>query len=114
MPITDDSKERLKARLSKAIGQLNFVYRMVDEKKYCIDVLNQLKAVQAALDKTAEVILKQHLETCVVDAIRHQDTTRVVEELVQVFQKAPALYVADDSVSEPAPFTSPTMGGCCK
>ena len=114
MPISEDSKEKLKARLSKAIGQLNFVYRMVDEKKYCIDVLNQLKAVQSALDKTAEVILKQHLETCVVDAIRHQDTSRVVEELMQVFQKAPDLYVADDSSSEPAPFSAPAKEGCCK
>jgi len=114
MAITEDSKEKLKARLSKAIGQLNFVYRMVDEKKYCIDVLNQLKAVQAALDKTSEVILKQHLETCVVDAIRHQDTARVVEELMQVFQKAPTLYVAEDSPAEPAPFSVRAKEGCCK
>src|ERR1700690_3672469 len=92
MPITDDSKEKLKARLAKALGHLNTVYRMVDDKKYCMDVLHQLKAVQAALDKTAEVILKQHLETCVVDAIQRQDSARVIEELMQVFRKAPELY----------------------
>lgn len=99
MPITDDSKEKLKLRLSKAIGHLNSVYRMVDEKRYCMDVLNQLKAVQAALDKTAEVMLKQHLETCVVDAIQKQDSARVIEELMQVFRKAPELYMHDvDSI----------------
>ncbi|HEY9730488.1 MAG TPA: metal-sensitive transcriptional regulator [Drouetiella sp.] len=99
MPITDDSKEKLKLRLSKAIGHLNSVYRMVDEKRYCMDVLHQLKAVQAALDKTAEVMLKQHLETCVVDAIQKQDSARVIEELMQVFRKAPELYVPDvDSI----------------
>lgn len=65
MAITDNNKEKLKARLSKAIGHLNAVYRMVDQEKYCIDVLNQLKAVQSALDKTSEAILRQHLETCV-------------------------------------------------
>ena len=92
MPITDDSKEKLKARLSKAIGHLNSVYRMVDDKKYCIDVMNQLKAVQAALDKVSEQILRQHLETCVVEAVKSQDTKRVVEELVQVFRQAPSLY----------------------
>jgi DNA-binding FrmR family transcriptional regulator len=91
MPITDDSKDKLKARLSKAIGHLNAVYRMVDEKKYCIDVLNQLKAVQAALDKTAEAILRQHLETCVVDAVQNQDSGRVIAELIQVFRQAPDL-----------------------
>ena len=46
MAITDASKEKLKARLAKAIGHLNAVHRMVDDKKYCIDVLNQLKAVR--------------------------------------------------------------------
>lgn len=96
MPITDDSKEKLKARLAKAIGHLNFVYRMVDDKKYCIDVLNQLKAVQSALNKTSEAILRQHLETCVVEAVAKQDSERVIEELMQVFRQAPALYEPDD------------------
>lgn len=100
MPITDDSKEKLKLRLSKAIGHLNSVYRMVDEQRYCMDVLNQLKAVQAALDKTAEVMLKQHLETCVVDAIQKQDSARVIEELMQVFRRAPELYVSDAEAFE--------------
>ncbi|HEY9746569.1 MAG TPA: metal-sensitive transcriptional regulator [Oculatellaceae cyanobacterium] len=91
MPITDESKEKLKNRLAKAMGHLNAVYRMVDEKKYCIDVLHQMKAVQSALDKISEEILKQHLETCVVDAVRNQDTARVMDELVQVFRRAPEL-----------------------
>jgi len=91
MPITDDSKDKLKNRLAKAMGHLNAVHRMVDEKKYCIDVLHQMKAVQAALDKISEEILKQHLETCVVDAIQNQDSSRVIEELVQVFRRAPEL-----------------------
>lgn len=92
MAITENNKEALKNRLAKAIGHLNSVYRMVDDKKYCIDVLNQLKAVQAALDKTAEVMLKQHLETCVVEAVQNQDAARVIEELMVVFRKAPELY----------------------
>lgn len=96
MPITDESKEKLKARLSRAIGHLNMVHRMVDEKRYCIDVLHQLKAVQAALDKTAEVMLRQHLETCVVDAIRRQDSTGVIDELMQVFRKSSELYTSED------------------
>jgi DNA-binding FrmR family transcriptional regulator len=96
MPITDDSKEKLKARLVKAMGHLNAVHRMVDEKKYCIDVLHQLKAVQCALDKVAEEILKEHLKTCVVQAVRDQDEERVMNELLQVFRKAPALSLEFD------------------
>lgn len=118
MAITSDSKEKLKSRLAKAIGHLNAVYRMVDEEKYCIDVLHQLKAVQAALEKTSEVILKQHLETCVVEAIRGQNANKVIEELLQVFKHAPSLYVGDEesalAVTEavPSPNSNP-QSGCC-
>lgn len=91
MAITDESKEKLKNRIAKAMGHLNAVHRMVDEKKYCIDVLHQLKAVQSALDKVSEEILRQHLETCVVEAVKNQDTSRVVDELIQVFRRAPEL-----------------------
>jgi CsoR family transcriptional regulator, copper-sensing transcriptional repressor len=100
MPITDVSKEKLKLRLVKAMGHLNAVHKMVDQQKYCIDVLHQLKAVQAALDKVSEEILKQHLETCVVDAVRNQDESRVIEELIQVFRKAPELSLDKATLEE--------------
>ena len=95
MAITDDNKDKLKNRLAKAMGHLNAVHRMVDEKKYCVDVLHQMKAVQAALDKISEEILRQHLETCVVDAVKNQDTSRVIDELIQVFRRAPDLNLDD-------------------
>ena len=119
MAITDDSKEKLKARLARAIGHLNHVYRMVDEKKYCIDVLHQLKAVQSALDKTSEQILRQHLETCVVEAVKQQDSERVMDELIQVFRRAPNLYLVDDEPGlegSPIPVTLSSESdkkGCC-
>jgi CsoR family transcriptional regulator, copper-sensing transcriptional repressor len=111
MPIEEDNKEKLKARLARAIGHLNTVHRMVDEKKYCIDVLHQLKAVQAALDKTAEVMLKQHLETCVVDAIRNQDADRVIEELMQVFRRLPDLYPDEEKGTVVASISSQVKPG---
>jgi DNA-binding FrmR family transcriptional regulator len=120
MAITPANKEKLKSRLAKAIGHLNAVHRMVDEQKYCIDVLNQLKAVQAALDKTAEVILRQHLETCVVEAVKNQDSPRVIEELMQVFRQAPSLYAQDDDIQDVIPVSisnTPANGmkpGCCQ
>ena len=121
MAITCESKEKLKSRLARAIGHLNAVYRMVDEQKYCIDVLHQLKAVQAALDKTSELILKQHLETCVVEAIQGQDSQRVIDELMQVFKYAPSLYsLADDDDSESAAPVKTAgqqlsnQSGCCR
>lgn len=88
MALNDESKERIKTRLAKAIGHLNHVHKMVDEKRYCIDILNQLKAVQSALDRTAEIMLKQHLNTCVVEAVQNDDADRVMEELWQLLRKS--------------------------
>lgn len=110
MAITKNNKEQLKNRLSKAMGHLNAVHRMVDEEKYCIDVLHQLKAVQAALDKAAEEILKQHLETCVVEAIRDQDEAKVINELIQVYRKAPNLALSESEVLD---LFDDSQGGCC-
>lgn len=88
MALDDESEKRLKLRLSKAIGHLNHVYKMVDDRRYCVDILHQLKAVQSALDKTAEIMLKQHLNTCVVDAVQNNDADRVMEELWQLLRKS--------------------------
>jgi CsoR family transcriptional regulator, copper-sensing transcriptional repressor len=87
MAIHGQTKELLKRRLARALGHLNAVHKMVDDEKYCIDVLNQLKAVQAALDKTAQLMLKQHLETCVVEAVKANDSARVMDEIWQLLRK---------------------------
>lgn len=103
MAITDDNKDRLKLRLSKAIGHLNHVHKMVDEKRYCIDVLHQLKAVQSALDRTAEIMLKQHLNTCVVEAVQNNDSDRVMEELWQLLRNTNAGGEEDEELSTASP-----------
>lgn len=87
MALHGETKEVLKKRLARALGHLNAVYKMVDDEKYCIDVLNQLKAVQSALDKTAQLMLKQHLETCVVEAVKANDSARVMDEIWQLLRK---------------------------
>lgn len=84
----------------KALGHLNAVLRMVDEERYCIDTLNQLKAVQSALDKAAQVMLKQHLETCVVEAIKADDSARVMDELWQLLRHGNLDDDSSDSDSE--------------
>ena len=87
MAITGETKRLLAIRLAKAIGHLTAVQRMVADEKYCIDVLNQMKAVQSALDRTAQLMLKQHLNTCVVEAIKADDSERVMDELWQLLRK---------------------------
>jgi DNA-binding FrmR family transcriptional regulator len=60
------SKEQLVARLKRIEGQTRGVQRMVDEDRYCIDVLTQISAIQAALDKVALGLLDDHVKHCVV------------------------------------------------
>ncbi|MDR1068397.1 MAG: metal-sensing transcriptional repressor [Clostridiales Family XIII bacterium] len=66
-------------RLSRAIGHLNSVKTMVEQGRDCADVLIQLAAVRSAINKTCEVILKDHLEHCVVDAIKTGDIEEIEE-----------------------------------
>jgi DNA-binding FrmR family transcriptional regulator len=62
------SKEQLQARLRRAEGQLRGVQGMVEDDRYCIDVLTQISAVQAALDKVALGLLDAHARHCVAGA----------------------------------------------
>src|SRR5580704_1026936 len=110
MAIKGQTKEILKKRLARALGHLNAVYKMVDDEKYCIDVLNQLKAVQAALDKTAQLMLKQHLDTCVVEAVKANDSARVMDEIWQLLRKN-SLH---DNEMEPSATVNSTKRGCCQ
>lgn len=100
MAITGDTKRQLRSRLVKAQGHLQAVVRMVDDEKYCIDVLTQLKAVQAALDKTAQLMLKQHLETCVVQAVKADDSARVMNELWQLLRHGESSSFTSDEETE--------------
>jgi DNA-binding FrmR family transcriptional regulator len=108
MAITGETKKQISTRLSKAIGHLNAVQTMVRDEKYCIDILNQMKAVQAALDKTAQLMLKQHLNTCVVEAVKTNDSERVMNELWQLLKKG------SDENSEDVSETSLQESSCCK
>ncbi|MGX8797773.1 metal-sensing transcriptional repressor [Fusibacter sp. JL298sf-3] len=62
-------------RLSRASGHLDSVKRMVEDGRDCSEVLVQLSAVIAALKNTSKVILKDHIETCIVDAVETGDET---------------------------------------
>ena len=70
----------VKNRLSRAIGHLTAVRGMVEQGYDCSEVLIQLSAVRSAINKTCEVILKDHLEHCIVNAVKNSDT-KALEEL---------------------------------
>ena len=75
-------------RLKSAEGHLRGVQRMLEEGQYCIDVIQQIRAVQAALNKVTANILEQHLNSCVITALKGEDPAereRVLNELMDVF-----------------------------
>ncbi len=79
---------KLVSRLARIEGQVRGVARMVEEERYCIDVLNQILAIKAALKKVEEEILKGHAAHCVAHAIHSgdvHDQKRKFAELVELF-----------------------------
>jgi len=62
----EESRKRLKGRINRVIGQAQGIARMMDEDKYCVDILTQIAAVRSALDGIGVELLTQHIESCVV------------------------------------------------
>ncbi len=83
--------EEASKRLKNVEGHLRGIQRMLDEDAYCIDVIRQIQAVQAALNKVSGMILEEHLNSCVITAIRGEDASereRVLKEITGVFDAA--------------------------
>lgn len=75
-------------RLKSIEGHVRGIERMVENDAYCIDIVNQILAVQRALQKVNSMVLNRHLHTCVTTAIRGDDPDereRVINEIMQVF-----------------------------
>ena len=75
-------------RLASAAGHIKGIERMVEEDAYCIDVIRQIQAVQAALNKVSMLMLDNHLRTCVTTAIQGDDPDereQMLEEITSVF-----------------------------
>lgn len=83
----DDPLQRLKT----TEGHLRGVIRMLEEDAYCIDVIRQIQAIEAALNKVSGLILEQHLNSCVITAVKGEDPAerqRVLKEILEVFETA--------------------------
>ena len=76
-------------RLKTIEGHLRGIIRMVEEDAYCIDVIRQIQAVEAALNKASAQILEGHLNSCVITAVQGDDQSereRVLKEITEVFE----------------------------
>jgi DNA-binding FrmR family transcriptional regulator len=78
-------------RLKNAEGHLRGVQRMMEEEVYCMDVIRQIQAVEAALRKVTVMILEEHLNSCLITVVRGEDANereRVLKEIADVFETA--------------------------
>ncbi|HET9007683.1 MAG TPA: metal-sensitive transcriptional regulator [Actinomycetes bacterium] len=80
-------KEQLQTRLRRIEGQVRGVARMIDEDKYCVDVVTQVAAIQAALDKVSLGLLDGHIRGCVREEIQAGGGDARVDELLQVMDR---------------------------
>ena len=84
-------KDELATRLNRIEGQVRGISKMVAEEKYCVDILTQISAVQAALERVSLGVLQDHMKGCVLDAASPQHSEHGVEELMGVLERYVAL-----------------------
>ncbi len=85
-PRQETEVKQLKNRLNRMIGQLNGIGKMLDENRYCGDILTQIAAVESALQAFGYVVLQEHMKTCMVEQIKSGNET-IVEEAVELIKK---------------------------
>ena len=83
---SEEHKREVSNRLARAIGHLQKVKQMVEDDEDCSDVLIQLAAVKSAINNTGKVILKEHMEHCIVHAVEDGDT-EMIDELNAAIDK---------------------------
>ncbi|HUG36157.1 MAG TPA: metal-sensitive transcriptional regulator [Candidatus Limnocylindrales bacterium] len=88
--IDEDTKGKALGRLRRIEGQVQGIQRMVEEDKYCVDILLQLAAVQGAVEQVQKLLLGRHINSCVSEAIRsgnQRERQKKVDELLDVFAR---------------------------
>lgn len=86
-----ETKKSCRKRLNRIEGQVRGLARMVDEDRYCIDIVTQIAAVRAALRRVEEVVLQDHVGHCIQDAMTSggpAEKTEKIAELMEVFSRS--------------------------
>jgi DNA-binding FrmR family transcriptional regulator len=82
-----ESKENIIRRLKKIEGQVKGIQRMVDGDKKCVDVLMQVAAVRAAINRVGSIVFEQHSRDCMLKAVENNDQEAAIDELIGVLTK---------------------------
>lgn len=86
-----ENKQPILNRLKTVRGHMDGIVRMVEDEAYCVDIMKQISAVQASLERANRLVLKNHLETCFSDAVRDGRGPAAVAELVDAVKFTSAL-----------------------
>jgi CsoR family transcriptional regulator, copper-sensing transcriptional repressor len=95
-------------RLKTVRGHLDGIIRMVEEDAYCVDLMKQVSAAQASLERVNRLVLRNHLETCFSEAVSEGRGQAAITELVDAVKFSPALTGPDASLSGAAVGESPS------
>ena len=87
VPRVAAGKAALTRRINRVEGQVRGIGRMIDEDRYCVDILTQVAAVQSALDALARELLEHHLQGCVQHAVKSGDGDHAIAEALAVIRK---------------------------
>ena len=82
----EENKKKLSNRINKIEGQIKGIKKMIDDDIYCDDVLNQISSVKSALNGLSKALLERHLNTCVIEKIKNDDS-QVIDELLITLNK---------------------------
>ncbi len=86
-----EHKQSALNRLKTVRGHLDAVIRMVEDERYCPDVMMQVSALQGSLEKVNRVLLQNHVETCVLHAVAEGRSTEIVDELMETLRYTPGV-----------------------
>ncbi|NLL05318.1 MAG: metal-sensitive transcriptional regulator [Clostridiaceae bacterium] len=82
-----NSKEDILKRLKRVEGQIKGIQRMIDEEKQCVDILTQVAAARAAINKVGGIILQRYSKTCLESALKNGSEELALDELLDTIQK---------------------------
>ena len=83
---TEEEKKKLESRINRISGQLNGIKKMIEEDRYCDDILIQLSAIDKSIKSFANTILDDHIHSCVIDNVQ-KGNTEVLDEIVDLFRR---------------------------
>jgi len=88
--MNEKQSQAVSSRLKKIEGQVRGIVKMIENRRYCIDVLSQTRAIVSGIRKVEDIIMYQHLQTCVVDSMKSEnkeDKDQKIDEIMAVLSK---------------------------